>query len=390
MIAIVGGGPAALGAAIACGKHALVLERNPGFGYKLLLSGSGQCNFSNARSTEEFLSALGSFRNWLKPAFFRFDNRALINLLEENGCPVFVRADGKVFPESMRSEDVLETLLKIARSNGAELSPDTPISSVAPTSSGFVLHTERGTSIHAQQLIIASGGASWPHTGSDGSSYRFAKSLGHTTLSARPALASLEIKDYSPFVKCAGISLKAKLRFSKVNKSGDLLFTHKGFSGPLILDNSWQLEAGQTIRIGFSCGSGFQDLVLKNPKRRVVSLLKVLSLPQSFAQALFEYLKISPDLIAAELSSGTRNLIVNWLSDAHFTIAKVEGLASSMSDFGGVDLKEVDAKTMQSRLLPKLFFAGESLAYSLPSGGFSIQMAFSTGYLAGLSAMNSI
>ncbi|MCB5256891.1 MAG: aminoacetone oxidase family FAD-binding enzyme [Candidatus Cloacimonadaceae bacterium] len=389
MIAIIGAGPAAMGAAIAIGKNAVMLERNPVPGKKLLLSGKGQCNFTNACDSEAFLRALAEFRNWLKPAFYAFDNRAFIRLLEDAGCPVLIRDDDKVFPQSMKAGDVRDTLLKIALGGGASLITDCRITHIEAVSDGFRLVAANGKRYQARKIIIAAGGAAWPLTGSDGSSYRLAASLGHRVLKPRPALASVRIKDYSPFSACAGIALKTRMSFGKNRAEGDLLFTHTGFSGPVILNNSRFLQVDDQIRLLLADGSALSALLRRHPKKQLSSILPMLALPQSLAFAICRHLKIPAGTMAAELQASPRKLLESWLGSAPFRISALESLATAMSDFGGVDLKEVNTKTMQSRLTPGLFFAGESLAYSLPTGGFSIQMAFSTGYLAGKN-VNSI
>ncbi|MDD3282869.1 MAG: aminoacetone oxidase family FAD-binding enzyme [Candidatus Cloacimonetes bacterium] len=390
MIAIIGGGAAGLGAAIACGERAIVWERNKIAGKKLLLSGAGQCNFTNANNREDFLAALTEFRNWLKPAFYSFDNMSFIKLLEEFGCPVYIREDRKVFPQSLKASDVRDTLYNIARQRGAKFMWDSKIEYIEEKEGLFYLNTNSGAKIRAQKVIIAAGGAAWSVTGSDGSSYRLASALGHKIHDPKPALARIEIEDYAPFICCAGLSLKAGLQLAKRSIWGELLFTHNGLSGPLILDNSRKLHAGEIIQIIICDCHDFLNLIQKHPKRKVSKLLQEYRLPQRLTETIMKNMQISSDLIAAELSASKRKQLLATLKNHPFKIKAIEDLCSSMSDWGGVDLKEVDSKTMQSRILKNVFFAGESLAYSLPSGGYSIQMAVSTGYLAGINAVNSI
>ncbi|MDD4559537.1 MAG: aminoacetone oxidase family FAD-binding enzyme, partial [Candidatus Cloacimonetes bacterium] len=333
MIAIVGAGPAGLAAAIACGKEAVILERNPMAGKKLLLSGSGQCNFTNSCDSESFLKALGEFRNWLKPAFYAFDNRAFIRLLEDAGCPVFIREDGKAFPQSRKSADVRDTLLRLALSRGATIRTACNISGISIRDGGFTLSTDDSRQFAASAIILAAGGASWPQSGSDGSSYRLAQSLGHSIIPPRPALASIRIKDYSAFCTCAGVSLKASLYFGKHCATGDLLFTHTGFSGPLILDNSRSLNAGDHIYLCLADASQISALIQNNPKKRVTSILQMLGLPQSLAMALCNKHGIPADIAATNLKAPERKALTSLLEKTPFTIVGIEGLESSMSDF---------------------------------------------------------
>lgn len=390
MIAIVGGGPAALGAALACGKAAQIYERNAFCGKKLLLSGSGQCNFTNALPKAEFLSALGEFRTWLKPAFYAFDNTAFMQLLEENSCPAFVREDGKVFPKSMRSADVRDTLVNLVQIRGTKINYSSMVQDISPQGTGFLLKVGNAT-IKAEKVILASGGAAWPDTGSDGFSYRIAQKLGHQVLAPVPALASVRIRNYPPFDSCAGISLSpSTLIIGKDRFQGDLLFTHQGLSGPLILDNSRRMQPGQTIRLVFDPQDRLFELLQSYPKKQISSILQMLALPKSLCEAILLKLQIPKDASAAHFNAVHRKSLRAFLTGGEFIIRDIESLVSAMSDFGGIQLNEVTARSMQSQKTPGLYFAGESLAYALPTGGFSIQMAVSTGYLAALSAMNDI
>lgn len=238
-------------------------------------------------------------------------------------------------------------------------------------------------------MILASGGAAWPQTGSDGFSYKLGQRLGHQILPPVAALASLRIQDFPPFDHCAGISLSpGRLIIGKDSFCGDLLFTHQGFSGPLILDNSRRMQAGQTLRLVFDIHDRLLDLLQSYPKKQISSILQMMDLPKSLCETILVRLRIPKDAHAAQFTAVQRKALSAFLAGAEFVIRDIESLNTAMSDFGGIPLGEVSSKTMQSRLVSGLYLCGESLAYSLPTGGFSIQMAFSTGYLAALSAMN--
>jgi len=391
MIAIIGGGPAALGAAFALRQSAEILERNSFLGKKLLLSGAGQCNFTNAASTTEFLKHLGDYRHWLKPAFYAFDNVKMMDLVASAGCPIFIREDGKVFPKSMKSADLRDSLVDLLLSQGTKIHYQSKVLDLLPIADGFEIRIAGCAPVMAHKVIIASGGASWPQTGSDGFSYDLAQRLGHEVLPAKPALAAVEIREYGPYIQCAGLGIKgANLALGKKRFTGDLLFTHQGFSGPVILDNSYLMNAGDILKIYFADGARLLPLLKEHPKKKLGLILPQLGLSKSLALAMLTKLGIAIDITPSELRAKDRKRLEAYLGGAEFEIRKLENLDTAMSDYGGVSLKEVSAKSMESKKIMGLFFAGESLAYSLPSGGFSIQMAFSTGYLAGLKAMNSI
>ena len=391
-VIIVGAGPAGLAAAIAAGRSALVLERNPHAGKKLLLSGSGQCNFTNSLESDEFLRACGKYAHFLKPAFHTLDNRKLIALLESAGCPVLIRADGKAFPASLRSEDVRNVLLSSAEQHGARFNYGTLIRKVS-YSEGFHLTDAQGREYRCERLILAGGGASWQQTGSDGSIYTLAEALGHTIASPQPALAAVEIAAYSRWRECAGVSLhKVTARFKtetdSFNGSGDLLWTHTGLSGPLIINNSHRLRRSDKILLHLvpRAEERIPELLLLNPKQNVLSALKRTGLPASLLNAILAAVDAEPGIACSELRKDARKRVTKALSCLELSISAVESLRTAMATSGGVVLSEVKAANLASKLCPGLFFAGEMLDYDLPTGGFNIQMAVSTGWLAGLSA----
>lgn len=384
MTIIIGAGPAGLGAALGCKSPALILERNSFAGKKLLLSGSGQCNVTNAATREAFLARMGEFKNFLKPAFYQFSNRDLMRLLEDAGCPLFTREDGKVFPQSLRSTDVRDTLLKLVINKGHHVQYHSRIVKVEKADHGFTLYDSNGIEYSTAKLILAAGGAAYPQTGSDGSGYDLAKQLGHSILDPKPALAAVKIRNFSSFRECAGITLpRTSLKLGKQMMQGDLLITHLGFSGPLILDNSYRMQPSARIGLVFDAAGRFVDLVKQHPRKQLSSILQLLDIPHRLSEAILQHCGV-PNCPAAELCAKDRNLLAGWLKHAEFEIQSLSGFDLAMSDYGGVDIHEVKASSMESKLIPGLYLAGESLAYSLPSGGFSLQMAMATGYLAGI------
>lgn len=393
-IIIIGAGPAGLLAAIAVGKQALVLERNPYPGKKLLLSGSGQCNFTNALDNDDFLFHLRSASHFLKPALYAFDKDAFIDLLAREGCGSAKREDGKYFPETKHSASVRDALYQAAVKSGAKFSFDTHVSSVSKQAGGgFAVKTDK-TVISADKIILATGGKSYPQTGSDGLGYVIAKSLGHKIEPLTPALASVDLIPASRFTDCAGISLKnVPIAFcspqGRIKDRGDLLFTHTGLSGPVILNNAFLIKAGSSIAISFVEGGAhkLQDLVLQEPKKSLQTALKAFALPTALIARILGYLAIDGSQQLAQLKSKDRNLLGAYLQNAVFHVKSVESFETAMATAGGIDLADIRIRTMESRICPKLYFAGEILNYHAPTGGFNIQLAASTGWLAGSSAV---
>ncbi len=390
--AIIGAGPAGLAAAIACGPGAVIIERNREAGVKLLLSGSGQCNFTNTLAKTDFIRACRKAGPFLKPSVYSFDNDYFINLLGEAGCPSIARKDGKVFPVSLKAEHVRDALLKAALLNGADIVYNVHVLSIQKTKTGFSLKTKENT-IHCKKLLLACGGASWQQTGSTGDGYAFAQALGHTINPIKPSLASIETAQTASFSHSAGSTVtNVKADFissgSRHSDTGDLLFTHRGLSGPLILNNSHLISKGDTVRIHLlpEAEKLVSQALQTNPKRNIINALKILPLTEAILTSTLHYLRIYIDTPVRELNKKQINQIIGFLTAADFTVSKVESFATSMSTAGGVVLKEVNSHTMESRLVPGLYLAGEVLDYALPTGGFNIQAAFSTGSLAGKSA----
>jgi len=390
---IIGAGPAGLAAAIAHGKGAVILERNCEAGRKLLLSGSGQCNFTNNHNNEDFIRLLRKAGAFLKKAIYAHDSSFFIELLSKAGCNSYIREDGKVFPSSLKAEQVRDALLKTALNNGAEIIYDVRVLTISGKKSTFLIETQSREYL-AKQVLIACGGSSWQQTGSEGDGYTLAESLGHTINPIKPALASVETTQQEYFSKCAGSTLQ-DIKADFIAKTGkhsdqaDLLFTHRGLSGPLILNNSHLLEKGATVRLHLvpEAEEIVKQTIQQYSHKLAVNAFKVLPLTEAIITAILHYLGINLDTAVRDLNKKQINRFIGFLQAADFTVRQVESLETSMSTAGGVLLKEVNPATMESRIVPGLYFAGEVLDYALPTGGFNIQTAFSTGFLAGENAM---
>lgn len=399
---IIGAGPAGLAAAIAHGKGAVILERNTEAGKKLLLSGSGQCNFTNDLPNEDFIRACRKAGPFLKKAIFAYDSDFFIELLSVAGCNSMVREDGKVFPASLKAAHVRDAMLKTALLKGAEIIYDAKVESVSKAKSTFVVETRKQV-YQSKKLLLACGGSSWSQTGSCGDGYVFAQNLGHSVSLIKPALAAIETVQQEHFSHCAGstvVNIKADFidgsnantnlhERDKHSDAGDLLFTHRGLSGPLILNNSHLLNEGAIVRLHLvpDADEMVRQAITEYPNKLAVNAFKALPLTEATIASILYYLGIYTDTPVRELKKKQINQFIGFLQAADFTVKKVESLDTSMSSAGGVVLKEVNSNTMESRIISGLYLAGEMLDYALPTGGFNIQTAFSTGYLAGESSI---
>ncbi len=392
---IIGGGPAGLFCALQAAGDArkvILLEKKRSCGRKLLLAGSGQCNLTHDGEIAGFLSHYGEHGAFLRPALLNFTNRDLIAFFEEHGLGMRAEPGGKVFPASRRSSDILAVLLRDCERRGVEIRCSEPVLCVTRGDEGFAVQSGANTLL-ADTLVIATGGASYPVTGSTGDGYALAGELGHTITEIAPALAAVYIRDY-PFTDLAGISFTdlsiALFRGGKKIRqhTGDLLLTHTGLSGPGILDISRYIAPGDQIRVAFLPGmnpdmirSTVTATIAANGSRLVKTALTELPLPERFAKRLVELAGISPDLNGANLSKKARSTLIASLAEYPFTVQSLAGFDEAMVTRGGISLAEINQKTMESRLVPHLYCIGEVLDIDGDTGGYNLQAAFSTAAL---------
>lgn len=393
--AVVGAGPAGLMCAIraAEGGTAVIIERNKSAGRKLLISGSGQCNFTHDGEIGGFLEHYGKNGRFLKPALYDFSNRDLVGFLEERGLGAVTDKNGKFFPATLHSRDVLDLLVMECGRMGVKILFGGPVKKIEKDRDGFSLTTGRAQ-IKSEFLILATGGKSYPGTGSAGDGYAFAAGLGHTIIDPAPALAPVIVRDHR-LGKLSGLSFSGSgielWRDGRrvMSAAGDLQITHRGLSGPVILDSSRYMRKGDMIRVCLA-GSGNAescrfDLSARFRKGGPGTVKGVLAgaLPARLAAAVLEEAGVPASMKLSGLKGASRDRIIALASGFPFTIECLGGYDEAMVTRGGVCLDEVDRKTMESRIVKNLFFAGELLDVDGDTGGYNIQAAFSTGSLAG-------
>lgn len=396
-VVIIGAGPAGLFAGISCttmGRNVTIIEKTSSPGKKLLLSGGGQCNLTNAEPASAMLKRYFGAGRFLKPSLMAFDSNSLKDFFEQRGLQLFSREDGKVFPATYSARDVLEVLLGECEKQGIQIRYGCGARGIELTPSGrFKLSTQAGE-INADYLVIAAGGKSYQETGSSGDGYFLAEMLGHSIVSPRPALTSVSIKDFT-FSDLAGISLKeAEVTLWRNQKKvtgrrEDLLFTHEGFSGPSILHLSREAEPEDIIKVNISglprekLEARLIELFTKEGKKLVKTALNsLLDIPDRLLTKIVEISGLA-QRSCSELKKEERKALVRNLFESSFVIEKIGDFSQAMVTRGGVSLSEVNPKTMESRLVANLFFSGEVLDFDGETGGYNLQAAFSTGYLAG-------
>lgn len=373
-------------------RNILILEKNSSAGKKLLLSGSGHCNITHTGSRGEFLKQYYEGAAFMKHAISAFSNNDMLKFLDKAGVGVKVMDNGKVFPASMDSADVLAALLLAVSKRQALVKYGESAFDVSIEGGLFHVSTKNAVYV-SKRVVIAAGGCSYPASGSNGDSYRLISSLGHPVTELTPALAHFIIKD-NPFKALAGVSVSspncAIMRGGKIidRGAGDILFTHSGLSGPGVLDISRGVLSGDSFRfalIPMSEDEFINDFILRSRsegKKNILTLLKSYGVPERLAGCLLEGFSIKADKHASEIAKNERRLIASALCAMTVEIESKGGWKTAMVTSGGASIEHINSKTMESLLVSGLYIAGEALNIDGASGGYNLQAAFSTGFLA--------
>jgi len=401
MIVVIGAGAAGLMAAAYAargGKQVVVLERNEKAGKKIYITGKGRCNVTNTADLDGFLAAVVCNPRFMYSAYSFLSPDDVQVFLAQNGCQTVVERGGRVFPASNKASDVTAALLRAVRGAGASIRTGARVTGVRQQGEGFVVDLP-GESIAAEAVIIATGGLSYPATGSTGDGYGFAESLGHQVTQTRPSLVSLQVTQ-TDLHDLAGLSLKnvqlcAAWKKGKFGQMGEMLFTHTGISGPLALTLSAHLpedlegvEAYIDLKPALSLEQLDERLVRElstAPNRTARNILPALA-PKSLAEAVAARAEFPVDAPCRAVDKASRGRLARELKHLSLTITGRGGWEEAIITRGGVAVKQVDPGTMASKLVPGLYFAGEVLDLDAVTGGYNLQIALSTGALAGASA----
>ena len=405
-VIVVGGGAAgmmACHAAAMCGHQVTLLEKNEKLGKKIYITGKGRCNLTNASDMEALFANVMSNRKFLYSAFYTFDNNQVIDLFEMNGMATKTERGNRVFPVSDHSSDVISTMAKVLKNDNVEVKFNTTVQSLIIKDNKACGVIVNGKEISADNVILCTGGLSYPSTGSTGDGYKFAKKAGHRITDCTPSLVPFNIRE--EWVKdLQGLSLKnsAVTIYDEKKKLysdfGEMLFTHFGVSGPMILSASGNIKAAEfakPLKLVIDLKPAMTEEQLdkrilrdfdenKNKQfRNSVSKL----LPSKLIPIIIDLSGIDPDKKVNEISKEERNHFVHLLKNLTMTINGLRGWNEAIITKGGINVKDVNPSTMESKLVSNLFFAGEVLDLDAMTGGYNLQIAWSTGYLAGLSCV---
>lgn len=414
-VIVIGAGAAGLVAAAEAagrGRRTLLLEKNRRAGVKILMSGGTRCNLTHATDKWGIIKAYGEQGDFLHSALAALSPADLVQLVEEEGVRTKIEESGKIFPVTNRATDVLNALLRRLGKSDAPLALDEPVQKIEhDAAGGFRILTPR-RELTAGRVIVTVGGQSYPGSGTTGDGYAWAAKLGHTIVPPRPALVPLTsseqwirdlsgitIPDVAVELFLGGCGSRSEPQQSSKpldRRRGSFLFTHFGLSGPVVLDVSRAVTAlddpsAAELVCDFLPDVSIQQLddelrqaATLDGKRHVAGLLSQ-RLPRRLVDVILGLSGISPDLRAAEFSKAARAGLIRGLKSTSIPITGTRGFAKAEVTAGGVALSEIDSRTMQSKLVPGLYFAGEILDLDGPIGGYNFQAAFSTGVLAGRS-----
>lgn len=405
-VIVIGGGAAGLmaaGEAARTGADTLLLEKMKKPGRKICISGKGRCNITNIADLPDFITHFGKTGNFLRQSFSRFFSPELMDFFTGEGLELVTERGGRVFPASGKAYDVLDVLVKWVEAGGVQVIKSARVTELI-VEEGFVIGVIcNGKRIESDAVILATGGASYPATGSTGDGYRFAESAGHRIVPIRPALVPLETRgDLTRTL--AGLNLRnIEVRMYVNSKKrqqafGELVFSENGLTGPVILTLSGHavdtLRKGERVEISIDLKPALDEQKLDarllrdftaRGKEELQSVLRGL-LPREMVPVCLRLTGIDPDIKASQLSSKKRGILRRWLKDFRLGVTGYRPFEEAIITAGGVDTREVDPRTMESKKVRGLFLAGELLDIQGDTGGYNLQAAFSTGWLAGRSA----
>lgn len=406
-VIVVGGGAAGMFAAIFAarnGKKVILLEKNEKLGKKLYITGKGRCNITNACDIEELFQNVVTNQKFLYGSFYSFNNLDVIEFFEELGLKMKIERGNRVFPESDKSSDVIAVLLRELKRLDVDVRYDSEVSEILLKDNTFhgVRIKNNKDIVLGDKIIIATGGLSYQSTGSTGDGYRFAKEMGHTVTKLFPSLVPMNVEEVDIAQSLQGLSLKnIQIRITANKKEiysdfGELLFTHFGVTGPVILSassycipfmNKNDLIISIDLKPALSREQldarilrDFEEFSNKQYKNALDQLL-----PRKLIQVIIDLSKIDPDKKVNAITKEERGRILDLLKGLEFKITRLRDYNEAVITKGGVQVKEINPSTMESKLISGVYYAGEVLDLDALTGGFNLQIAWSTAYIAGIS-----
>ena len=410
-VIVIGGGPAGMMAAISSaenGNQVTLIEKMQSLGRKLLITGKGRCNITSSLDMDEFIKNTPGNGMFLYSAYKNYTNQDIINFLKEQGLEVKEERGNRIFPVTDKSQDVLKCFTKKLKELNVEILLNTKVEEILVKDDCVTgVKTDKGN-FKADKVILATGGKSYPLTGSTGDGYEIVKKLGHTITDIKPSLVPLETFDKETCRNLQGLSLRnVKIELNDIEKNkliyedfGEMIFTHFGISGPIILSSSSHLVRYKNIqqllndkkivinidlkpalseeKLDERVLRDFEELKNKQFKNSLDKLL-----PQKLIEVIIKKSKINPNKKVNEITKEERKYLVHLLKNFELVIKGFRTIDEAIITSGGINIKEINPKTMESKLICGLFFAGEIIDVDSYTGGFNLQIAYSTGFVAG-------
>ena len=402
-VIVIGAGPAGMMAAISAAENheVILLEGNERIGKKLFITGKGRCNVTNAKDISEFFDFIPGNPHFLYSALYTYTNIDVMNFFENAGVKLKVERGSRVFPNSDKSSDIISGLSRGLNEAVVDLRLHSKVKDVIFNNNKIeAVILENGSKVKGDYFIITTGGKSYPLTGSTGIGFDLAKKMGHTIVEPKPSLVPIEIEE-SWVRELQGLSLRnieLKIKNKKNSKvvysgQGEMLFTHFGISGPLVLSGSRFIKDGEKFEISLDLKPALEEKQLdlriqkdfkKNLNKDFKNSLDEL-LPKKLIPVIIDLYKIDENKKVNSITKEERRTLLNLLKNLTFTVKGLRDIAEAIVTAGGVSTKEIDPSTMQSKIVDNLYFAGEVIDVDAFTGGYNVQIALSTGYLAGKS-----
>ncbi len=398
-VAVIGGGPAgmiAAGKAAELGARVILIEKNHSLGKKLLVTGGGRCNFTNAESdVRKLVRHYGDSGKYLISAFYHFGVTETLDFFRKLGIKAKIEKDGRIFPSTDSASSFLQALLKYLEDNSVAVAKGAIIKDFKIDKAGLARLDVGSKDIMAKKVIIATGGIACPSTGSNGDFFQFLKRMGHNIVPTKPALVPLKVKE--KFCRrLSGLGFNnVELHFSKIKQRGDFLFTHFGISGPAVLNLSEHLQPGDEITVDLfpekdidTLSKELQSIIDESPNKNVENVFNKI-LPERFVEVLLYNLHLDAKKKANGFSREDRKVFAIGLKNIKLHVTGNLGYEQAMYSRGGIDLSEINLRKMQSKIMPQIYFVGDILDVSRECGGFSLQLCWTTGFIAGESVVES-
>ena len=399
-VVVIGAGPAGMMAAITASKNnneVILLDGNDRLGKKLFITGKGRCNVTNNKDISEFFDYIPGNPYFLYSSLYTFTNEDTMNFFEDQGIKLKVERGGRVFPESDKSSDIIKGLSKAIAKCNVKVMLNSKVSNIIKSGNKITgVEINNSNIINGDHFILCTGGASYPLTGSRGEGQKFAKNLGHTIKALKPSLVPIETKD-SIVKELMGLSLRnIELTIYEENKKvfknlGEMIFTHFGISGPLVLSGSRFIKNDKNYEIiidlkpaldikelDLRIQKDFKKYINKDFKNSLDDLL-----PKKLIPVIIKLSQIDENKKVNEITKEERKNLVNIIKNFKLKVKGLRPIEEAIVTAGGIDTKEIDPSTMKSKIIDNLSFAGEVIDVDAFTGGYNVQIAFSTGYIAG-------